>query len=623
MKTLKEKLREVDDDLMMLIGFASHLSDENQDVFVIFCDEETCKEACDIIKRLEAFERRKLQREVVKYSRPYESMGSEQEIDNYVRKKRTNLVDVELQSVYPMRYSSANFTFRLSDDVRDGYSELLPSRNSTKNENVVRKMIDRSIQSGAMKKTEEQQTDPTFPTNAWSQYIYDLDEEIERTRQAIKLAASDDQDKKPKNTEKESQANSRRKKSKGESPMLSEPKPDESLRISKPVENLLETLDFNQIDMYRNDYPFIAKSEILKYRTPFIEEICCFVDIEKCIGRNVTSIDWHPQLSGICAVAYGYNLRAKMMTDESDLDVVKRTILESNPVLIWSLDDQLYPKLELEAMREISCISFCPYDGNVVVGGCVSGRIIIWDLSSRLEKVETDEHFRPPEKQRIRSEIREFMKWRIDESNKIVMPSAISQIDKSHDGAVTNIKWLATNYQCTTKGLLKTDRESTIEYRQFVTTSTDGNIFFWSLDWEPSGNEAAKLIKKPNYKVELPEELKEDSSPFKNIDSLFSYHFKVVLSKPIISFTFNEGEFKYEPLTKMKHDVFTRISHKVTRIKKTAFNPSMIIGFSTGETVMLYWDGNDFSQGAILDPKTMIVENFANLHDGIVYDHIY
>lgn len=614
MKTLKEKLKDVDDDRMMLIGFAAHLSDESQDVFVIFSDDETCKHACDLIKKLEAYERRKLNREIVKYPRPYESMGSELEVDNYVRTRRDNLVDVELQSVYPMRYSKANFGFRLTDDVRDGYSELLPSRKLTKNDNVIRRMIDRSIQSGALKVTEQQQTDPTFPTNAWSQYIYDLDEEIERTREAPKPPS--DEDKKPKN-EKESRTASRHKKNEKE-PSVTEKKPDEDPKISKPVENLLETLDFNQIDMYRNDYPFIAKSEVLKYQTPFIEEVCCFVDIEKCKGRNVTSIDWHPQLSGICVVSYGYNLKSKLMKDENDVDLVKRTILDPNPVLIWSLDDQLYPKLELEAMREISCISFCPYDGNIVVGGTVSGRIIIWDLTKRLEKVEADGNFRSPDKQRIRNEIRDFMKWsQIDESNKIVMPSAISQIDRSHEGSVTNIKWMATNYQCTPKGLLKSDRESASEFRQFVTTSVDGNIFFWSLDWEPSDNEA-KLVKKPNYKVELPEELKEDSSPFKNIDLLFSYHFKVALSKPIVSFTFNEGEFTYEPLTKVKHDVFERVSHKVSRVKKTSFNPSMIIGFLTGETVVCYWDGEDFSQGAFLDPKTIVLENFASLHDGPV-----
>lgn len=616
MRTLKDKLKKVSDDQMMLIGFASQFSDETQDFFTIIADGETCKEACDLIKRLEAFERRKLQRDIVKFPRTYESMGSELEVDNYVKMRRDNLVDVELQSVYPMRYSNVNFGFRFSDDVRDGYSELIPSKKFTKANNVTRKMIDRSVQSGALKINEQQQTDPTFPTNAWSQYIYDMDEEIERTRQNAKKLEEPVEEKKPK-PEKENKMNYRGKKNK-EEPPPPEQKVVEVPKISKQVENLLETLDFNQIDMYRNDYPFIAKSEILKYQTPFIEEICCFVDVEKCKGRNVTSIDWHPTLSGICVVAYGYDLRTKIMNESNniaDVDHVKRTVLDANPVLIWSLDDQLYPKLELQTMREISTISFCPYDSNIIVGGCANGRIVIWDISKRLEKVESDNKFAPPNEQRTRREIREFMNWsQIDESCKVVMPSALSNIDKSHEGAVTSIKWMASNYQCTSKGLLKSDRDSATEYRQFVTTSTDGNIMFWSLDWEASGNEAAKLVKKPAYKIELPDELKEETSPFKNIDLMFSYHFKFSLNKPIVSFTFNEGEFKYEPLSTLKNDPFQRVAYSVAKVKKTSFNPSMVVGFSTGETVMCYWDG-DFAQGAILDPKTIVIDNFANLHD--------
>lgn len=39
-----------------------------------------------------------------------------------------------------------------------------------------------------------------------------------------------------------------------------------------------------------------------------------------------------------------------------------------------------------------------------------------------------------------------------------------------------------------------------------------------------------------------------------------------------------------------------------------------MVGFSTGETAMYFWDGNDFSQGAILDPKTIVTDHFANVH---------
>lgn len=607
MKVLKEKLMEIEDDPLLLIGYVSHLSDETQDTFIIYLDELTCKEASEIIKRLEAVERRKIVKAIIKYPRPYQSMGSENEVDMYVKKKRSNLVDVELQSVYPMRYTNANFGYRFADDVRDGYAELLPLKKLNV-QNVQRRMIDRSIQSGAIKVTEEQQTDPTFPTNAWSQYLYDMEEEIQKTKDAdtetIASEVKEDDDDVPM---------FRRKKSKEEAPVeevVEEP------TVSKQVEELLEILEFNQVDMYRNDYPFIARTAVTKYQTPYIEEVCCFAYIAKCKGRYVTSMDWHPEFSGVCVVSYGYKLKTEVVNDEDEIDGVKRMVIERNPVLVWGLDDNLYPKLELEAIREISCISFCPYNGNVIIGGTVNGQIVIWDISNRLERIEAEEML-SPDQLKNRAEIRDFMNWsRLDESYKIVLPAAFSNIDKSHENAITSIKWMATNFQCTSKGLLKQDREKDTRYRELVTTSLDGNVCFWSLDWTLGADEAAKIVKIV-HKVNLPVELQEEESPFKAIDNLFQPHFKLALNRPILSFSYNEGEFKCEPLTKsIKSDITIRVPHRVIQVKKEDFNPKMAIGTLTGELVLCSWEGNNFTQGAHLNPQAMAQEPFANVHDG-------
>lgn len=611
MKVLKEKLQEIDDDPLLLIGYVPHLSDESNDMFIIYLDELTCKEASEIIKRLEAVERRKIVKSIIKYPRPYTSMGSEVEVDMYVKTRRTNLVDVELQSVYPMRYTDANFGFRFADDVRDGYAELLPNKKH-QIENIHRKMIDRSIQSGAMKVTEEQQTDPTFPTNAWSQYLYDMEEEIQKVRDAETETIASEQ---AKEEDDDVPMMFRRKKSQQEAPV--EQKVVEPT-VSKQVEELMEILEFNQVDMYRNDYPSIAKTEIAKYQTPYIEEVCCFAHIAKCKGRYVTSLDWHPEFSGICVVSYGFNLKTKIIKDEDDVDVVKRTIIERNPVLMWGFDDPLYPKLELEAIREISCISFCPYDGNVIIGGTVNGQIIIWDISGRLQKIEAEEML-TPDQLRNRAEIREFMNWsRLDDSNKIVLPSAISSIEKSHESSITSIKWLPRNYQCTSKGLLKEDRENHSLFRQFVTTSLDGTICYWDLDWALAPDEAAK-IEPTVHKVNLPAELQQETSPFELLDALFHPHFKLAIGRPILCFTFNEGEFQYEPLVKaIKPDIAQRVHHQVTAVRKASFNPKMVLGTSIGELVLCFWDGSDFSQGAILNPQTMNQEPYANVHDAPV-----
>lgn len=612
MKVLKEKLKEIEDDPLLLLGFVPHLSDETRDTFIIYLDEITCKEASEIIRRLEAFERRKIRKSIIKYARPYQSMGSEISVDTYVSARRSNTINVELQSVYPMRHSNATFKHRFSDDRRDGYAELLPEKRNDF-QNIYRKLIDRSIQSGIRKITEEQQTDPTFPTNAWSQYLYELEETAAKVEAETETIASDDK----KETELPMMY-SRRKKSKEETPVV-EVKPEEPT-ISKQTEDLLQILEFNQIDMYHNDYRQIGKEEVVKYQTPYLEEVCCFADVSKCKGRYITAVDWHPEISGVCVAAYGFSLKSKIINDKEEIDEVKRTIIESNPILIWSFDDPLHPQLELKSLREISAISFCPYDGNVIIGGTVNGQIIIWDIKNRLEKSERNVIL-TPDQQKHRNEIQDYLKWsKIDDSNKIVMPAAISSIDKSHKDAITSIKWMSRNYQCTSKGLLKEDRQHSTEYRHFVTVSLDGNISFWDLEWQPSPEEAAKIVI-PESRNTLPAELRAELSQYKSIDKIFMPHFSIILNLPITNFTFNEGEFFYEPLTKLtKFNLQNRVPFKAVAVRKESFNPKMIIGSSIGELFSCYWEGNDFSQGAILDPKTMQQDQFAYVHDGPIID---
>ena len=607
MDVLKEKLSEIGDDLLLLIGYVSHLSDETKDTFIIYLDELTCKEASEIVKRLEAVERRKIKSSIIKYPRPYQSMGSENEVNYYVKQKRTNIVDVELQSVYPMRYSTAKLQFRLADDVRDGYAELVPAYKD-RFENVHRKMVDCGIQSAPIKITEEQQTVPTFPTNAWSQYLYEMEEEKSKDAETESLDKDDEEDRIPMIID--------RRTSKTKHPLPAVVNELDDQKMSKQVEELLETLEFNQVDMYRNDYPFIAKKEIQKYQTPYLEEVCCLVNISKCKGRFVTSLDWHPEYSGVCVVAYGFHLKSKIIKDDDEQDDVNRTIIESNPVLVWSFDDSLYPKLELEAIREISCISFCPYDGNIIIGGTVNGQIIIWDISDRISKVEAEELLTPAQTKN-RSEIRTYLNWSIiDESNKIVLPTAISSIEQSHEDAITSIKWLARNNFCTPKGYIKEDREKN-HFRHFVTSSMDGTVMFWNLDWSPADDH----VKGPKitHKVNLPDELREETSQFKKIDQIFHSHFILKLSRPVTSFTFDEGIFSYDPVIRQQfysNDITKRIHHKSMSELKQSFNPKMVVGTSIGELCLYFWEGTDFSQGVMLNEQQMQHELYASIHDG-------
>lgn len=62
-----------------------------------------------------------------------------------------------------------------------------------------------------------------------------------------------------------------------------------------------------KIIIYRNDYPFIAKIDVPKFKTPYLKEVFCLADIAKSNGRFVCAIDWHPIYSGIAIASYTFS----------------------------------------------------------------------------------------------------------------------------------------------------------------------------------------------------------------------------------------------------------------------------------------------------------------------------
>lgn len=165
----REKLLLLKEDAVVLVGYAPSLT---PDTFVFFEDEENAKEACEIIRRLEATNRRFLKKSIFKYSRPWRTLGSEKEVNLQIPKARSQTVEIEIQRLDSGRRTYRPFEHRFSNDVRDGYVELVP-----KNEEfnpLTRKRINLPIQSAPRRIDLEQQTDPTFPSNAWTQYLYEI-----------------------------------------------------------------------------------------------------------------------------------------------------------------------------------------------------------------------------------------------------------------------------------------------------------------------------------------------------------------------------------------------------------------------------------------------------------------
>lgn len=174
-----EKLRTIlnrSDMEMVLVGYipVPTMAKNKDDKFLFFQNDVIARDASEIIEKLEACERRKSHRSVYKRSRPWKSLGSEKEVDFIVDRENKKSVDVDVQCIYRMGHVYPPFTQRLVADARDGYIDLILKKGVFSN--LERRRVDFPIQSSAKRAPREQQTDPTFPSDEWSQYLYKIEQ---------------------------------------------------------------------------------------------------------------------------------------------------------------------------------------------------------------------------------------------------------------------------------------------------------------------------------------------------------------------------------------------------------------------------------------------------------------
>uniref|UniRef100_A0A182JAB9 WD repeat-containing protein 63 n=1 Tax=Anopheles atroparvus TaxID=41427 RepID=A0A182JAB9_ANOAO len=506
-RQLKDRLKDMEPGRLVLMGYLADQSTEEENVFAVFTDHRETREARELIRRLELVERLWAAAAMRKKARRWQSRDSERDVENFIPKRRTNVVNVESQSILPaQRAAACRFRLRLVGDARDGYVALVPR---VAFRNIVRKSIDFGVQLRPQKVHKCQQTDPTFPTNAWSQYLYEIGHEQQRSA-ATKTTAK-------------TTATATTTGTQSATPEATAGRPPEAtVCASDHVLQLLDTLEFNQIDMYRNDYPIISRRKVIaKYETPLVAETMCFMERATCANRHVSAIEWHPALAGTFVAAYVRHIPGALVaaptTRDTD-DSVNRLVFEKCPVMAWNCAESLVPKLWFDSPREVTALSFCPHDDHLLIGGLASGQLAIWELTdAQLEHAGPrlgGTLGRSDAAGSYRSEIRALLGNATSGSRFAhraqggtahgaptegrppavggatpegpwhVRPAAISALERSARKPITVIRWLPPNYHCAPTGQLRArgPDEKGPPGRFLLTGALDGTVCFWDLD---------------------------------------------------------------------------------------------------------------------------------------------
>lgn len=644
-ENLRAKLSLIDDnDCSLLVGYHCPAEDNVEDgVFIVYDEIESILIATELIRKLEIWKRFKVKRALQK--KPTRrvltaSRGKPKDLQNPRPK-----ITVQIQTKATSQRTTKSFSFRTSADCRDGFLELRPQRNEVF-KNVHRRRVAQAIQSAAQRVDREQQTDPTFPTNAHTQYFYEIKNE-EKVQEKVDVVETSPGDAKENNVEAEEDGE-------GET-LLSVDGQQKPILVSKQVKELIRTLEYNQIDLYRIEYESLGQREIPRFRIPFLEEVFSFADIGRTANRHVAQIEWHPKYSGLFVATYTWHTLSTFSSSaekEEKEDEINRIILQPNFIFMWSFEDTLTPLLSFESPREVCTVSFHPLDPNCLIGGLVNGQVIIWDLEGVVESV-SDEIAEDDLKyvDGTREDMRKFLNWTKHSFNKdVVKRSAISSLEYSQRGRVTCIQWLNSSVQLSSAGDLKerekNDREGKV-YRYFVTASLDCTIAFYNLDDgsipedkepQPPTNDDKKQqqkMKKKKSKSATPvPEIKTPKTKFAHFDRKFRPQFVIVLQEPISAFVMNAARFAYHPVASMmmSADLSTRMTFKAEELpfalereftvedeEEGVFHNNLIVSTLTGDVTVVKWKSSetDPAGGSNRQEKPML-RSYPALHDGPV-----
>lgn len=292
-------------------------------------------------------------------------------------------------------------------------------------------------------------------------------------------------------------------------------------------------------------------------------------------------------------------------------DEVQREILEKNPVLMWSFRDSLNFKFELQSPREVTCLSFCPYDENILLGGTRSGQLIMWDLLDKVKNMDVEEVLSNNQTY-YRYIIREFLNWTIQkDEGTIVLPAFLSALDGSQTSYITNIKWFDRHYYITPQGkVLKMDKPT---HRYFLTTSFDGTVAFWNLD-QSIPRKAASAARN------LPKQLQQSESVYKPFDKIMKPMYLIRFPERISMALCDEAQYYYKPQVKGNEDFMDLFPIQVTTIARelAPFRHNIVGGSLLGHIEMYEWLGS-IQEGS--GPNKEIIQvskSFGRVHNGMI-----
>ena len=226
-----------------------------------------------------------------------------------------------------------------------------------------------------------------------------------------------------------------------------------------------------------------------------LRELKNFADPNFSKMKIISCIDWMPKANGMVAVNALRNLSIDQQASAAG-------ITYNSHLLVWDFRQLIRPSMLMSCPYEILTFRFNPINPHLVVAGCATGQVAMWDLSDTVSHSNRKDN-RGGAASAASSDGSGGVAGSFEDTDGIsgapVSPKFLSFVDFSHRRPVADIFWLPPNTQINYRGQLVAPEHLDGNCYQFITVSADAQILVWDIRYEAIGQDNLRHIGKAKH----------------------------------------------------------------------------------------------------------------------------
>lgn len=224
-----------------------------------------------------------------------------------------------------------------------------------------------------------------------------------------------------------------------------------------------------------------------------LRELKNFADPNYSKFKILSAIDWMPRANGMVAVSATRNLSFDQRVAVSGQTTISY-------ILLWDFRQLVRPQILMQSPHDVFTFRFNPSNQNIVAGGCISGQVILWDITESL----TNSNKKGSGRSSIPGVVLPpglDIPEEDDSHEPICIPKHISNVDYGHKKSIADMFWFPPHVQLNYRGQLVGPEYLDDQSYQFVTVAGDGAVLVWDIRYEQIAADALRHIGKSKHVI--------------------------------------------------------------------------------------------------------------------------